>query len=134
MFRAWIGQIVRRLGMDARRDQGRQRRRPDRDVVRLGAPGGSDSTGLSDRSPPRDPPARGRSPSTIARSNELARRLETVLEGQTDPTSAAIARLYFSEGLTLADISKKMDLPYHQVRDRYWKLVEKLRIQLGEWL
>ena len=70
MFRAWIGQIVKRLGMDAKRDQGRQRRKPDAKLLRLDQPPPGESTegagGL-------DAPADVGSPSTIARGNELAR-------------------------------------------------------------
>ncbi len=131
MFRAWIGQIVRRLGMDSRRDQGRRRRKPEGKLLRLDQPRSGESTGGGGG---LDVPADVGSPSTIARGNELARRIDGILKGLSDETDAAIVRTYFYDGLTIVDIAKRLDLPYRQVRDRFWKLMDVLKSDLEDWM
>ena len=131
MFRAWIGQIVKNLGLDAKRDGGRKRRKPSGEVFRLGSGRPADSTGLAGKFDARaDDP----SPSQIARGSELAQRIEGVLKGMPDRTDASIIRLYFYDGTTITDIAKKLDLPYHRVRDRFWVLMKHLKSDLKDWL
>ena len=101
MFRAWIGQIVRRLGMDAKRDHDRKRRRPEQKLLRLdiASPGISTTSGGSIQ-----PFAREESPSFYAREGERAEQVRSALESLPDETDASIVRMYFFDKLKLTEI------------------------------
>ena len=131
MFRAWVGQIVKHLGLDGKRDQGRKRRKPSGEVFRLGSRRPGDSTGLAARA---EAEARGPGPSTIARNSELARRIEKALEGTPDKTGAAIVRSYFFDGQTFVEIAEHLGLPYNQVRDHFSAVLKRLKVDLKDWL
>ncbi|MCZ6690191.1 MAG: RNA polymerase sigma factor [Planctomycetota bacterium] len=130
MFRGWIGQIVRRLGMNARRDRDRQKRSPPEKILPLDAkPAGGITTGVG-----LEALAPDATPSAYARGNELSQRIEEVLDGLPDKTDTAIARLYFFEELNLSQISKRLGLGYDHVRDHYHAVVRRLERDLKQWI
>lgn len=127
MFRAWIGRIVRNLGLNARRDYQAQRRRPDMPILAVGAkkPGQSTGGGL-------DPPAPDPTPSAQVRTSERARQVREALAGLSDQTTAEIVRMHFFESLTLKEIAERIGMTHNQVRDRYRAGMRRLEEFLGE--
>ena len=124
MFRVWIGKIVRRLGMDAKRDRGRQKRSPDQAVLRLGAGAAGASTDLDAGI---NPPAGGPSPSSLVRTDEEVAKVRAALEKLQDETKASIVRMHFFEGQSLAKIAKSLGMGHETVRRRFWAAMRELR-------
>lgn len=131
IFRAWMGQIVRRLGVDAQRARKRKRRSPSRRILSIGSSRSGDST-ASVRG--IDPPGPQHRPSAFARANELDREIRTALERMEDPRDAAIVRMHLFDGLPLSRISRELDLGYDLVRDHYWAAMARLRRDFRDWL
>ena len=127
LFRAWVGQLVRRLGLNAQRDRKRQRRDPPKKILSLGARRSESPTTSGGGN---DPPANDPSPTTLARGEEGARWVRAALEEIPDETDAAIVRLRFYEELTLKEISKRLNLGYDQVRGRFDAMVVRLQRDL----
>ena len=129
MFQSWIGQIVRRLGINAERDRKRLRRNPgpDKKVLPLGVPmpGQSSSDGGV-----VDPLARELTPSAYAREGERDEKIHEVLDQLEDSVGSEIVRLRFFQGMSLQEIAKKLDLTYDRVRDRYRSAMRKLERDL----
>ena len=88
MFRSWIGQIVRRIGLTAQRDRQRLRRSPPEKVLRL-TPWDASDTGDTGRRV--DPISRDPTPSANARTDERIQRVQAALERVSDETNATIA-------------------------------------------
>jgi RNA polymerase sigma factor (sigma-70 family) len=131
MFRAWIGQIVKRLGINAERDRKRQRRMPDKGFIPLGAPLPGQAT--SDGGVV-DPLAREGTPSEYARADERAEKIQAALEKVEDETGASIVRQRFFEGRTLREIAERLDMDVGRVRERYRTVMRSLERDLGAWL
>ena len=129
MFQSWIGQIVRRLGINAERDRKRLRRSPgpDKKLIPLGAPMPGQST--SDGGVV-DPLARELTPSAYARCDERAEKIHAVLDALDDEVGAEVVRLRFFEGFSLQEISVRLDMTYDRVRDRYRSAMRKLEKHL----
>ena len=129
MFQSWIGQIVRRLGINAERDRKRLRRSPgnDKKLIPLGAP--LPGQGTSDGGVV-DPLARDLTPSAYARVDERAERIRAALDRLPDDAGVQIVRMRFFEGLSLQDISGRLDLGYDKVRDRYRSAMRRLEKDL----
>ncbi|MCZ6688144.1 MAG: RNA polymerase sigma factor [Planctomycetota bacterium] len=124
MFRAWVGQIVRRLGMTARRDLECQKRNPGHEIVSLEATRPGQST-TSQRG--IDPPAPDPSPTAHARSGERMERVLRALNRLEDKTDAAILRMRLLEGLNLREIAQRLDVGYKKVWNRYQATLKRLR-------
>lgn len=131
MFRSWMAQIVRHLGVDAQRASGRQRRRPPGKVLSVGAPGARDSTSVGGSI---EPPSPSRTPSAYLRGEELDREVRAALEGIPDPRDAAIVRMHVFEGLSFAQISERLHLGYQTVRGHYYSTLERLKREFRDWL
>lgn len=129
MFRVWIGNIVRRLGMDAKRNHRRKKRSPDQAILRLGAGTAEDTASPEGRI---DPPARGPSPSSLVRTDEEVARVRAALERIQDETNAAIVRLHFLEGLNLAEVGTRLGMAKETVRRRFWATMSELRGELDD--
>ena len=129
MFRSWIGQIVRRLGKDARRDLNRQRRSPDGKVFRLGqpSPGSSTTGGVG-----IDPRGKEPSPSSNVMRSERSEKVLSALAGLDDEIDTAIVRMFFFERLPLTQIADRLGMSYMKVRDRYLKSMSQLQRELGD--
>jgi RNA polymerase sigma factor (sigma-70 family) len=116
MFRAWVGQFVRRLGQNARRHRRRKRRRPDRPVASLDAVAPGQSANLLGVA---EPHANEPSPSTNVRADERTQSVLQALAALPDEQERQIVRLRFFDGLSLRDIAGRLGLTYDVVRERY---------------
>ncbi len=131
MFRAWISQIVRRRGIQSRRARSAKGRIPQDKIVRLKSP----SSGVTTtRSAGNEPPAKGASPSTNARTRELSDRLRELLRKLADRQAATIVEMRFFDEFTIAEIARKLDLGYDQVRDQYRGTMQRLTWEIKGWL
>ncbi len=124
MFRAWIGQIIRRVGIDRTRELGTQRRRPEEKVLRLDASNSGDSISEGGWV---DAPSREPSPSAYARSRELEERLQAALAGISDQTNASILRLNILDGLDLTEIADRLGISDETVRRRCWSTLQQIQ-------
>jgi RNA polymerase sigma factor (sigma-70 family) len=131
MFQAWIGQIVKRLGINAERDRKRQRRMPAQGFIPLGSPLPGQST--SDGGVV-DPLAREGTPSEYARADERAERIQAALAKVDDVTGASIVRQRFFEGRSLREIAERLDMEVGRVRERYRTVMRTLESDLDGWL
>ena len=129
MFRAWVGQIVRRIGIDARRTRGRQRRQPKKKVLRLDLPrpGETTTSGASIQ-----PEAPGGSPSTYVRADERNDLIREALKNLPDEESAAIVRMYVFDELNFAQIGERLGISDDAARLRYWATIDVLHRRLKE--
>ena len=128
-FQAWIGRIVRNLGLNLRRDQDAEKRNPPGDLVHLDRPGPAVST----TGAAADPPARGAGPSTLAHAGDLAEKVRASLDEMSDQTSAAVVRMHYFEEMTFPEIAAKLGLRYDQVRERYRATMRRLEQALKAW-
>ena len=129
-FCGWMGQIVRRLGLDSRRNRSAQRRSPDRPVVHLDRPvepGSSAGCGLQ---PAGDEPT----PSARLRSVETAQQVRAAIEELVDPIDREIIRRYFFEQRTLAEIAAAIEIGYDAAKYRYRTAMAVLERKLGSLL
>lgn len=127
MFRAWLGQIVRRLGLNAKRDRAAKGRSPAERILPLRLDGG-DSAGLGSGPGLR---ARTPTPSAYVRAAETTQRIRGALDRLSDPMAARIVRMRFFEGLTIPQISERLGLSPVQVRERHRSAMRRLRREIG---
>jgi RNA polymerase sigma-70 factor (ECF subfamily) len=127
MFKVWVAQIVRRVGLNARRDHSAQRRKPPGKLKAL-----DPATSSADSRPGEgvDPPARGHTPSSNAAGAEQSDRLRAALDRLEDATDRAIVRLRFFEGLSLRQIAERLDVNAEKVRQRYHAVLRRLEREL----
>ena len=130
MFRAWLGQIVRRLGMNAQRDVLARKRIPPQKLLPLDA-AAKESKDLGSE---LGLPARTPTPSAVARADEMAQQIQDALENMEDETASEIVRMRFFEGLTISRISERVDLTPVRVRERLRSAMKRLRRDLGKWV
>ena len=83
MFRGWIAQIVKRLGLNAQRDHKRQKRSPPKKIVPIREGGAGPSTAKGAKIDPTDP---GPTPSADARADEVSEKIRSALEALGTPT------------------------------------------------
>ena len=131
MFRAWVGQIMHRVGLKAQRQRSYPTRNPPGRIIPLKLTGSADSTASGGRA---DPPASGPSPSENVRTDERTRRIEAILEGMTDETDIAIVRMHFFEDLSLPETADRLEIRFKEVRRRYRAVVRRLERDLKGWL
>ncbi len=125
MFRAWMGQIVRRLGLNARRDRAAKKRIPSHKIRSLRSK--SDvATDLGD-----DLPASAPTPSAHVRAGETARQLREALDKLPDQTAAEIIHMRYFEGLTILQVSKRLGMSPVRVRDYHRSAIRRLRREIG---
>lgn len=115
LFRAWIGQIVRRLSLTAQRDRERQRRIPARKLVSLEQKRPGQTTSSGGIQVPSDDP----SPTAQVRTDEGVRLVREALAKIPDETEAEILRLRFVEEVSLLEISRRLGMTYKKVLHRY---------------
>lgn len=123
MFRSWIGQIVRTLGLTAKRDRERLRRKSPGPVVSLHQEGPTDTTGFESSN---DPPALDPSPSAHAMAEESSERLLAALETMPDSPDTAILRMRLIDGLNLREIADRLGFAYKTVWNRYQATIQIL--------
>ena len=129
MFRAWLSTIVRRLGLNARRDQRRQKRHPAGGLLSLDQAAGTDSS----NGPGVDVASRHTTPSGKLSQAELKEQVERVLAEMSDEVDRRIIRLYFFRQMSLMEISRELSMSYREVRRRYLRAVKVLERRLSEW-
>ncbi len=127
MFRAWVLQIVRRLGMNAVRDRQTDRRRPPGRLQRLDAGPPGDST--SSWGPPQ-PRAADPSPSAHAAANERAERIRAAVARLTDDEQRQIVQLRFLEGMSLRQIATRLGKNHEHIRQRFHAALRLLEREL----
>ena len=126
MFRAWIGQIVKRLGLTAKRDRERQKRQAPGKVGRIDP----NPTTLSGDGHGVDPLSTEPSPSAIVSGSEREDIVNEVLERVADDVDAQFIRLRYLDGLALSEIATRLDLTFDQARHRYRTLMARLEQEL----
>jgi RNA polymerase sigma-70 factor (ECF subfamily) len=130
MFRAWVEQIVRRVGLNARRDARRKSRNPGRRILRIAAEGST----LSGPGSGVHPAASGPTPSVNAQNDDRARLVREAIARIPDSTVQVILKLHFFDGLPLQRIADRVELSYDQVRDRYRAAMDRLERELARHL
>jgi RNA polymerase sigma factor (sigma-70 family) len=128
MFRAWVLQIVRRLGMNAVRDRQAEHRRPPGRLQRLDAAPAGDSTTAWGRDLPH---AADPSPSARVEADEQAERIRTALD-RLDDEDRQIVRLRFLEGMSLRQIATRLGRNHEHVRRRFHAALRLLERELGD--
>jgi RNA polymerase sigma-70 factor, ECF subfamily len=127
MFRAWLGRIVSRLGLNAVRDQAARQRTPPGKLLRLDGWGGAAS---SDAMPILDPSAAEPTPSARAQGDEQVRLLHEAIARLPDPLDRDIVRLRFFEGLSLRQVAHHLGCNHETVRQRYHAILGRLQQDL----
>ncbi|MCZ6689310.1 MAG: RNA polymerase sigma factor [Planctomycetota bacterium] len=130
MFRAWMGQILRRLGLNAKRDRLAKSKIPPNKLQRLRSRAGT-STGLGGA---HDLPAPNPTPTANARAAEMVEQVKSALERLPDQTAARIIRMRLFDGMTIVQIAKRLGLTSERAQERHRWAMRRLRRQLGEWL
>ena len=133
MFRVWMGQIVRRPGMNAARDGATGGRIPPDKLKRLGTAGGNSTAGGRGGAG-QAIPATTKTPSAHVSATEMARHIRQALDALEDETAASIVRMRYFDGLTIPQIADQMDMTPVRVRERYRSAMRRLKRDLGEWL
>jgi RNA polymerase sigma factor (sigma-70 family) len=119
LFGGWARQIVFSVGANVIRDQDPLPKTP------LTPQTGSTATGAN------DPPAQGPGPATVVRKEDEFQKVREALERLPDETNREIVRLRFFEGLSLREITVRLDpLTYDMVRERYSTTMRRLRREL----
>lgn len=128
MFGAWLGQIARHVGSNAREARMAQKRHaPHAAFVRIGGGGSSARAGV-------DPAGSDPTPSAEARIDERAALIQSALAKLPGTESREILSLCFFEGLTLRETSERLHLSYSQVRDRYHAAMRIMERELQRYL
>ena len=104
-FRAWLAQIVTRIGLNAVRDDNAQQRTPPGNLLRLDGLG-ADASGDSAAVP--QPPAAEPTPSANAQAEEQSRLVQEAIARLSDPLDREIVQLRFVDGLSLRQIAIKL--------------------------
>ncbi len=128
MFRAWVGQIVRRLNLNEQRDRKAQRRRPQRPIASLQAAPPGEGSGPR---PGIDLPSPDPTPKSRACLNEQELMVKAAMKRLGDDTSCAVVRMHFFEGLSLRQVSERLQISYDQVRRLYRDGIRRLERELG---
>lgn len=128
MFRSWLAQIVRRVGLNLERKRGAQRRRPA--AGRLLRQGGPLSGGRESGSGAAELAGSGSTPIDQAIRKEEALRLHAAMERLLDETARAVVRLHAFEGLSLRKVAQRLELSYDEVRDRYRSSLRRLEEEM----
>jgi RNA polymerase sigma factor (sigma-70 family) len=128
MFRAWVGRIVERLGLNRVRDRRALKRAPrGGEILRLD-PGGAGASGAAGR---LDPLGRGPTPNPNQRLDEEAQAVRDALASLRDPAVRDLVRLRFFEGVTLREAAERLGFTYDEARERFRSAMRHLEDRLG---
>ena len=123
-FRDWAGTALFHVACNIYRTRMAKSRRPDRPSLPIGA------TDRARRERLCRPAGRRRSPSSSARTAEAARlvgsAIDALPEGQRE-----VVRLFFFEGLSLAEIAARRGASYDEVRGPFREAKGRLKTVLG---
>jgi len=131
MLHGWVGQMIHHLGLNIRRDQQTQKRRPEGGAIVSLAPGSGAGSGSAGPIPLADS---GPTPSAVVAQSEESIRIQNVLDGLKDPIDKSLLHLRFFEDLPLTEVAKRLNLTYDRAVYRYRNLVERLERELGDLL
>ena len=126
-FRAWLAQIVTRLGLNAIRDNNAQQRTPS---GKLRLDGRAPNTSGDSAAAPQ-PPSAEPTPSANAQAEEQARLVQEAIARLSDPLDREIVQLRFVDGLSLRQIAVKLGCNHESVRQRYHAVLGRLQRELG---
>ncbi|MEM7231356.1 MAG: sigma-70 family RNA polymerase sigma factor [Planctomycetota bacterium] len=127
-FRAWMQTILRNVARNVHRDRNAEKRKaPGYRVVSLDRGQASD-TGQGDRPTPA---ADDSTASERFATDERTMRVREAIQRIPDPIDRRIVTFYFFEIPNLTEISKKLELPYRETRERYMRCVRDLGRELG---
>jgi RNA polymerase sigma factor (sigma-70 family) len=131
-FRAWVGQLVHRVGLNHVRDQQAKRRRPEgRSIIPLDRGDRGVSSSSSGRGHVFVPAAASPTASAVAVADEETRRVQEALADLPSELDREIIRLRFFEGHSLREAAARLSRSYDTVRDRYRAALERLERKLG---
>jgi len=128
LFRAWLGQTLRNVHSNDRRARNTKRRKPPPGVVSLHGAALADST----KTMGIDPPAHASTPSANLRAQERDSAIRNALQRLADARDREIILLRFFEGLSLAQIARRLQMSYDEVRERFHKSLYSLESSLKE--
>lgn len=131
LFRAWVAQIVRRTGINAKRERHADRRSGKQKVLRIGPRSGGAQTTAAGKMDPASP---GPSPSGAVRMDERMERIEEALRKLPRKSDAEIVRMHFFGGMALPEVAEKLDMKYNYVRDRFRVSMQRLQNDLSKLL
>lgn len=127
MFRAWLTQIVRRLGMNAVRDRQAAYRNPPGRLARLDAsPIGDATASWRQQHPESSDP----SPSQQAEVKDQIERIRKALAGLDNEEDRQIVQMRFLDGLSLRQIARSLGHNHEYVRQRFHAALRTLEREL----
>jgi len=127
MFCAWVGQIMRRLNLNEKRDRGARRRRPTRPIKSLQ---GERPQGEA-RGPSIDPPSEDPTASKSAQRNEQVELVKEALDRLGNDPAVVAVRLHFFEALTLKQVAERLQVSYDKARQLFQSGMRQLEQELG---
>ncbi len=128
MFQSWMAQLVHRVGLNTKRSWMAQRRSPRQGRILPLKEGNDSSTG---RNMGLKSPGTDHIPSAEVLLDEEVHRVQSALDKIPNETDRSIIRLRFFEELSLREISKRLNLSYDKVRERFELGMKLIEDQLG---
>jgi RNA polymerase sigma factor (sigma-70 family) len=126
-FRAWVGRIVHRLGLNQQRDQRAKIRRPEgRAVLPLH---GNPLTGLAGPDPV--PAGDGPTPSACVMADEDVAQVQAAIAKLPSAEQRSVIQLRFFEGLSLRQAALRLGITYDTARERYERALALLERELA---
>jgi RNA polymerase sigma factor (sigma-70 family) len=122
LLRAWLARILKNVRSNDRRFDDAVRRKAPPGEVRLD---GGDST-----APGVEPVSPDPTPSAELHAEDRRNVVQAALQHLPDEMDREIVRLRFFEDLSLAQIAKRLDLSYDNVRDRFHDSLKRLEPHL----
>jgi RNA polymerase sigma factor (sigma-70 family) len=126
MFRAWVGQIVKRLNLNDQRDRHTQKRQPPQGVASLQGGQGQEEARPGLEVPSGDPTASSR-----VRLNEEVQFVQAALDRLGNDPSVSVIRMHFFEGRSLRQIAEHLQISYDKVRQLFHTGMQQLERELG---
>ena len=118
IFRGWLRTTAQRVLLNLYRDRNTVKRRPAKGLVSL-----DETTAqlIKDSFRSDDDPV------LQAQKKDDVQKVRRLLEAELGEESRQILQLHFSEGRTLAEIQRSVNLTYEQVRRRYNRALKQLK-------
>jgi RNA polymerase sigma factor (sigma-70 family) len=121
LLRSWLTRTLKRTHSNSRRYANAVRRKTS-GLRSLNEPDTDD--GRAPRTP--EPAAREPGPGTVAGLGEAQRQVSEALARLDDPKDREIIRLCFFDDVSLKQVAEQLALPYHEVRQRYHRSLQRL--------
>jgi RNA polymerase sigma-70 factor (ECF subfamily) len=125
MFRAWLGRIVCRLGLNALRGRAAKERTPPAKLVQLnGVHASGDSAALL------DPSGSVPTPSAQVQVQEVSQKVREALGRLANPLDREFVRLRFFEGMSIRQAAARIGCNHETARQRYHAALNRLQREL----